>query len=42
MSDELDDVKVINYASTVAILTEAIKELSAKVDELQRKLEDKQ
>ena len=41
VSEEFKDTKTIDYASTVAVLTEAIKELSAKVNELERKLESK-
>ncbi len=41
VSEEFNDAKSIDYASTVAVLTEAIKELSAKVNELEKKLESK-
>ena len=41
VSEEFNDAKTIDYASTVAVLTEAIKELSAKVNELEKKLESK-
>ena len=41
VSEEIEDAKTIDYASTVAVLTEAIKELSAKVNELEKKLESK-
>jgi len=41
ITEEYKDTKTIDYAATVAVLTEAIKELSAKVIELEKKLETK-
>jgi len=41
LDDNIDDVKTIDYSATVAVLTEAIKELTAKVNELEKKLESK-
>ena len=41
LDDDINGVKTIDYSSTVAVLTEAIKELAAKVKELEKKLESK-
>ncbi len=41
LDDDINDVKTIDYSATVAVLTEAIKELTAKVNELEKKLESK-
>ena len=41
IDDDVENVKTINYPATVAVLTEAIKELTAKVNELEKKLEAK-